>query len=388
MPQFGSSSAQDGPPQILVNQTSPYNSLRLVVAWDGATTTAYLLDEPAGGLRTALWLANHVPAPDEFNPDDMTVNHAPVMPAGQTVHPDGRAPLDPAALRVIWFEEGDGLALVEGSEALAVIPGWVDPEAGFPGFTRDAVGRTRLGWEFGSTIEALAARVRLADRYWSWRAAKDAWSGYQQHILSRLTERLGTGTRYWAADGGRMPSLGVSEHCTDDLPYRFVSTVGMSCQRMPQVDREVQDAAQVSRIELAMATPRTVDRPDAAVEALTAPLAGASAGAAPQLLAWLGQFPWREVTWLDHGHTIAWTGTEPFPMGPEYVGVLLLEDPELLGGPPPPDLRGITVDEDTVRWLWLVPLTASEFKTVEELGVDPVVGRLRVEGRTWIAPVP
>ena len=387
MPQFGSS-PQDGPPQILVNQTNPYNSLRLVVAWDGATTTAYLLDEPAGSLRTALWLANHVPAPDTFNPDDMTVAHAPLMPAGQTVHPGGRTTVDPTALRVIWFEEGDGLALVEAGEALAVIPGWVDPEAGFPGFTRDAVGRTRLGWEFGDTIEALAARVRLADKYWTWRATKDAWSGYQQTMLTRLVERLGEGTRYWAADGGTMPSLGVSEHRDPELPYRVVSTVGMSCQRMPQVERDVQDAARVARIELAMATPPTVESPDAAVEVLATPMAGASAGAAPQLLAWLGQMPWQEVTWLDHGSTIAWTGTAPFPMGPDYVGVLLLDDPALLGGPRPPDLSGVTVDDDAVRWLWLVPLTASEFKTVEELGVDPVVGRLRVEGRTWIAPVP
>jgi len=387
MPQFGSSS-HDGPPQIIVNQTNPYGSLRIVVAWDGATTTAYLLDEPAGSLRAALWLANHVPAPAVFTMDDMTTAHAPVMPAGATVHPQGREPLDPTALRVIWFEEGDGLALVEGGEAMAVIPGWADPEAGFPGYSRDAVGRTRLGWEFDESIEALAARVRQADRYWTWRATKESWSGYQQTLLNQLSRRVGQETRYWVADGGRMPSLGVSEHRPPGLEYRFVSTIGMSCQRMPQVERDMQYAERVARIELAMATPLTWLDPDDALDLLAAPLAGASAGGAPQLLAWLGQFPWRELTWLEHGNTVAWTGTAPFPMGPEYVGVLLLDDPSLLGGPEPPDLSGITVDRDPVHWLWLVPLTAVEFKTVEDLGVDPLVGRLRVEGRTWVAPVP
>jgi hypothetical protein len=387
MPQFDSEQ-QDGPPQILVNLTNPYDSLRLVVAWDGATTTAYLLDEPAGSLRTALWLANHVPGPEVFDPEDMTVAHAPVMPAGSTVHPGGRQPLDPSTLRVIWFEEGDGLALVEGAEALAVIPAWVDPEAGFPGFTRDAVGRTRLGWEFGDTIDALAARVRLADKYWTWRTTEHAWSEYQQTLLDHLVERLGEGTRYWAADGGRMPSLGVSEHLAPGLPYRVVSTIGMSCQRMPQVEREVQDAAHVARIELVMATPVVEAQPDTAVDALATPLAGGSAGAAPQLLSWLGQLPWRDVTWLAHGHTVPWADAQEFPMGPEYAGVLLLDDPTLLGGPQPPDLSGIAIESDPVRWLWVVPLTAEEFQTVEELGVDPVVGRLRVEGRTWVAPAP
>lgn len=386
MPQFGSS-PHDGPPQILINETNPYGSLRLLVAWDGAVTTAYLLDEPVGTVRTVLWLANHVPAPPSFEQQDATLEHAPVMPANATVHPRGRTPLDPATLRVIWFEEGDGLALVEGGEALAVIPAWVDPEAGFPGYSRDAVGRTRLGWEFGGTIESLAARVRLADKYWSWRSREEAWSGYQQNLLTHLGERLGESTRYWGADGGRMPSLGISEHRSGGGAYRVVSTIGMSCQRMPQVERDARDVGPLARVELVMATPVPVPQPDAPVDVAAAPMAGGAAGGAPHLLGWLGQRPWRELTWFDHGQTVAWTGTAPFPMGPDYVGVLMLAEPTLLGGPPPPDLRGFSMDSDPVRWLWLVPLTAGEFKTAEELGVDPIVGRLRVEGRTWIAPV-
>ena len=385
MPQSGSSSP-DGPPQILVNQTNPYGSLRLVVAWDRATTTAYLLDEPAGSVRSVLWLANHVPAPENFDADEVTFEHAPIMPENATTHPAGREPLDPSTLRVIWFEEGDGLALVEGSEALAVIPGWVDPGAGFPGFSRDAVGRTRLGWEFGGAIDALAARVRLADQYWTWRATPNAWSGFQQELLSHLSHRIGQGKRYWAADGGRMPSIGISEHRGDHARFRVVSTVGMSCQPMPQAEHDAAgEADPPSRIELAIATPPVEDQPDAAVDVLSTPLAGASAGAAPEVLTWLGQFPWRELTSLGHGHTVAWADTTPFPMGPDYHGVLLLDDPALLGGPTPPDLDGHAVEGDPVRWLWLVPLTAVDFKTVEELGVDPVVGRLRIEGRTWVA---
>jgi hypothetical protein len=385
MPQFGW--PQDGPPQILVNQTNPYGSMRLLVAWDGAVTTAYLLDEPAGTVRTVLWLANHVAAPRRLEPDDLTLEHAPVMPAESTVHPLGRGPLDPTSLRVIWFEEGDGLALVENGEALAVIPGWVDPDAGFPGFSRDAVGRTRLGWEFGDAMDALATRVRLADRYWTWRTNPNAWSSYQRTVLTHLRQRLGEGSRYWSADAGRMPSLGVSEYTVEGA-YRVLSTVGMSCQRMPQVDRDAPDIGPLARIELAMATPILASGPDPTTDMLSSPLAGALAGAGPQLLAWLGQLPWRTLTWFDHGDTVAWTGTAPFPMGAQYVGVLLLSDPSLLTGPQVPDLGGMVLDEDPVRWLWLVPLTAGEFKTTEDLGVDPVVGRLRVEGRGWVAPAP
>jgi len=108
------------PPAVtLLDSVSPYGSRRLTVEFDGATTAAYLRDETT--VIVATWLANHFRAPRTTDPDRINAGQAPVMPEGRTRHPRGRPPLDPATLQALWFEEGDGVALLERGTLLAVI---------------------------------------------------------------------------------------------------------------------------------------------------------------------------------------------------------------------------------------------------------------------------
>jgi hypothetical protein len=111
-----------------------------------------------------------------------------------------------------------------------------------------------------------------------------------------------------------------------------LSTVGMSCQRMPTVEQWIDSPDTYARIELAVATHE--DPRDAAL-----------------LLVWLAQYPWHSVTWLGHGHTAKWYH-EPatFPFGPDYTGVLLDAEP-----PGMSDMSGFTFGGEAVRWLWLSP---------------------------------
>ncbi len=109
----GNLAARPGRPEILLTSDSPYGSRRLVVEYDGITTAAYVYDQTA--VIAAVWLANHQPAPAAADPAQVEAGQAPVMPAGHTRHPGGVPPLDPHILRPLWFEEGDGVALVEGA---------------------------------------------------------------------------------------------------------------------------------------------------------------------------------------------------------------------------------------------------------------------------------
>lgn len=117
-------SGPDPYPQVatLLDSVSPYGSRRLTVEFDGATTAAYLHDETT--VIAATWIANHVRAPRTTDPSRLNAGQAPVMPASRTNHPRGRPPLDPVTLQALWFEEGDGVALLERGTLLAVIPGW------------------------------------------------------------------------------------------------------------------------------------------------------------------------------------------------------------------------------------------------------------------------
>ncbi|RJL21748.1 suppressor of fused domain protein [Bailinhaonella thermotolerans] len=352
---------------VVVSDISPYGSRDLVVEYDGVTSVAYLRDPASEAVRGAVWLANHVPAPAAVDLGRVSAGMVPPMPASATRHPSGRPPLNPAELGVLWFEEGDGVALLERGELLAVIPGWGDPARGMPGYARDALGETPLAWPLAEALEGLGPRVDKAGSYWRWRRGEGAWETFQQFIMGHLDTRLGPGARYWDAGGDLLPTVGITEHPpARDRAYTMLSTVGMSCQRMPTVEQYVEDPGSYARIELAIAT------------------RGDSKQAA-RLFLWLARYPWHSVTWLGHGHTAKWYH-EPatFPLGHAWQGVLMLADVRRLPGPEVPDLSGFSFGGDPVTWLWLIPITEAERRIATERGHEALRAHLTAQRRSWV----
>ncbi len=350
----------------LLDSVSPYGSRRLTVEFDGATTAAYLHDDTSP--IAATWVANHVRAPRSTDPDRLNAGQAPIMPAARTRHPRGIPPLDPVSLHALWFEEGDGVALLEQGVPLAVLPGWSDSSRGMPGYSRDVIGQTPFGWSLEDAIEGLGPRMERASEFWQWRNSAAGWGKFQQAALTHLTARLGPGAHYWDGAPGKRPAIGISERPpAPGRPYTVLSTVGMSAQRMPVVEQVVDDPTDYSRIELAVAT--------------TLP-----SGVAALVFLWLAGYPWREVTWFGPGHSVRWYDQPSnFPLGGGYEGVLLLDDPSGLSGPRVPDLSGFSVDGDPVRWLWIIPISERSRLLAKEHGSATLVAQLAAENRSWIA---
>jgi len=353
----------------LLDSVSPYGSRRLTVEFDGATTVAYLHDEST--VIAATWIANHVRAPRTPDTSRLNAGRAPLMPAAHTRHPRGRPPLDPGMLQALWFEEGDGVALLERGTLLAVIPSWSDMNEGMPGYSRDVIGRTPFAWSLDDAIDGLGPRVERAIGFWRWRESAAGWGKFQQATLAHLTSRLGPGAHYWDGAPGRRPALGISERPpVHGRPYTVLSTVGMSAQRMPFVERVVDDPTEYARIELAVAT--------------TLP-----SGVAALVFLWLAGYPWRAVTWFGPGHSVRWYDKPSnFPLGGGHEAVLLLDDPSPLPGPPVPDLSGFTVDDDPVRWLWIIPISERSRLIAKDHGSTALVGQLAAERRGWIVKPP
>ncbi len=349
---------------VLLDEESPYGSRRVTVEYDGATTAAYLHD--TGGAIAATWIANHTPAPPTVDLAVLSAGQAPRMPADHTKHPQGRPLLDATALRAVWLEEGDGVAVLENGAPIAVIPGWSDMATGMPGYARDVIGQTPFGWSLDQAMEGLGPRIAGAQRFWRWRT--DEWGSFRQAVFGHLLNRLGPGGSYWDVSAGRQPLVGVSERPpTAQRPYTVLSTVGMSCQRMPVIEQSGDGLAGQARIELALAT--------------TMP-----SGAAARIFLWLGQYPWRQVTWLGAGHSVPWyhePGT--FPLGGGNTGVLLLDDPSRLLGPEVPRLDGFAVSGAPVRWLWLVPVSERERMLAAERGSASLVTQLAAQRRSWVS---
>jgi hypothetical protein len=350
---------------VLLESVNPYASRRLTVECDGRTTAAYVHDRHSA--IAATWVANHGPAPESVDPAQLASGEPPMMPAAHTKHPAGRPYLISGALRALWFEEGDGVALLENGDLLAVLPGWSDVSRGMPGYCRDVVGQTPFGWSLDDAMEGLGPRVSAAAEFWRWRADPSSWAGFRQAVLGHLLNRLGPGARYWNISGSQQPPAGVSERPpTRRRSYTVLSTLGMCCQRMPVAEQFGPVAASAARIELALAT--------------TMPSA-----AAARIFLWLAQYPWREMTWLGDGHTLAWYH-EPatFPLGGGKSAVLLLSDPSALPGPEVPDLSGFVFAGEPVRWLWVIPVSARERLLARDRGPASLVTQLAAHRRSWV----
>jgi suppressor of fused protein SUFU len=354
-------------PVTLLESFSPYGSRKVTVDYDGQVTAAYLHDDAA--VISATWIANHRPAPQATDQARLDAGRAPLMPAACTKHPGGRPPLQASALEALWFEEGDGVAILEHGRPLAVIAGWSDMDRGMPGYSSDVIGQTPFGWSLDDAAEGLVPRLERSRAFWRWRQSADGWSQFQAALFGHLQTRLGPGGHYWDASAGKQPLTGVTERApAPHRPYTVLSTVGMSCQRMPAVEQVLDDPSEYARIELAVAT--------------TLPSAQAA-----RVFLWLATYPWHAVTWFGPGHSVRWyhePSTFPLGGGEGYESVLLLDSPGALAGPPPPDLSGFAFGGDRVRWLWVVPISERDRQLAKERGSATLVNRLAAQHRSWI----
>ena len=154
--------------RVLLSDTSPYGSRVLEVEHDHVATAAYLRRKD-GKTVAASWVANHREAPQHADLARLNAGQVPAMPSGRTRHPRGRPALDPKSLQVVWFEEGDGAALLEDGRPLCVIPGWSDIDRGVPGYSREAIGRSPFAFALDDEIEDLGPRIQQAQAFWDWR---------------------------------------------------------------------------------------------------------------------------------------------------------------------------------------------------------------------------
>jgi len=354
-------------PRVLIAEVNPYGNLEAMVEDDGRTVYLYLqhVTDDGWGLRP-VWVANHLPAPEGRDMDAMEAGMAPLMPREGTHFPQGGPALDEDRLSLVWFEEGDGAALLEGDRPVAIVAPW-SGEGGFPGYSAAAVGTQELAWELGEALDTLGERVKRAAAYWRWREQDESWEEIREAQLDHLERHLGPHRRYWAADGGTFPPGAVVQFTPPSHPGVFVyTTLGMSAQAMPRVEMHYEDPAPCRRVELALGA--RDDSPEFA-----------------RTLSWAMGMPWRDCNWLGDGHTISW---DEAPAG----GVLLLAQPPAAGRAgllrrplPPPSLPGFTDRSgDPVTYLWLMKISLEEQSYAEKHSSAKLAAVLERNGRGWL----
>ncbi len=357
-------------PELLMRQSSPYGTRRASVLVGEGDLYLYLEDLAAGPspeTASVVWVANHAPAPKE--PGITAAPGAPPrMGASGTRHPEGCPPLDPSA-HLVWFEEGDAVALVDKQGPVAVIPSWGGRD-GFYGYARHAQGRCDLAWEMDDEAqEAFDRKVVESKGHWAWRALP-AWPEIKARGLRHLEARLGPEETSWPIGETRFPEMIASRHRlrsdrSGDRDVWVTATTGLSAQRMPGVELYLDEPDAASRIELVIARP-------------------AADQAAADLLGALASIPFGRCTWLGEGHTIGGTRGSYADFGADKASVLLTAFPPTLDGTPAPDLSGLTQRNDPVTYLWVLLVDEEVFETARSRDAHTALAQYSSQGGSWL----
>lgn len=362
-------------PEVLLQETSPYRTRRASLLRGPTDTYLYLEDltGPAPETRSAVWVENHMSAAPGIAvappavlaaTDGDQAAEPPRMGALGTRFPDGCPPLGPN-LGLIWFEEGDGVALVDEHGVVAVIPGWAGEEDFF-GYSRNAVGRSILAWApTPPEMEALTSKAKDSREFWEWRTA-DGWPHVRSAAQAHASSRLGAAIHTWPVSGGDLPEMIATRHRLAEDIWVTVTT-GLCAQRMAGVEQFLDDPDQFSRVELAIAR----RRPDGEVDDLVAALAG---------------IPFGRCTWLGDGHTVGGRPGSYPAFGPDRAAVLLSRDPPSGEGPEPPDLSGLVVRGEGVTYLWVLVIDELTFAIARGRDATAALEHLRTRGETWVHP--
>jgi hypothetical protein len=339
----------DSTAEVLLEQTSPNGNIAAIVESNGSSVYFYLFgsrDIPFG--MRSCWVRNLLPAPSQLEVDSMaTKGSPPLLPAPYCAHRDGAPAPRSTELSVVWFEQGDAAALLEGDQILAIIPAWSGVN-GFDGYARDCIAESPIARPLRNPdTNVLFARVERARNYWSsW--DDNPWPAYADAQIKAYQSALGEYTKYFAIDGGNWPPKAMLRYDRSDAV--IFTTVGISLRPMPRVEMNVKDPTQVQRVELAMAIdPRLADA--LALQQLGQYISGQSS------------LPWRQYTFFDEGHTLPCDSIPVGHSGNAFTSILFTRVPK---GAPRFGLPNYR--DGLVTTLWMLPITDRELLVAKELG--------------------
>ncbi len=336
--------------EILLEDIGPNGNIQAIVESTAQATYFYLHGavETDFGVRS-VWVRNHGAAPDVLDVAAMQAGEPPANPAPYCRHPQGLPQLERDKLFVIWLPEGNGAALYDEQQPLAIIPPWSGTEE-FHGYASECLGEGPVAWEL-TEDNVLFDRFRAARDYWRQWEGGQVWREVQSTLMRDAESQLGTHSNYYAIDGGCWPPKAILRIPRDACTV-FV-TVGVCVRPQPNVEMYSEDPELLRRVELGVALPS--HWPADAERRVAAYLSGQS------------NLPWDQYSWLGPGHTVpcdAWCNRQ-------FTYALLQHDHPAL---PPVSLSAQF--GDPVQILWFLPITEAEREIAIEQGSQQLASQL------------
>ena len=315
--------------ETLLFETSPFGTIDAIVEHDGRVVYFYLNEHrdasgtAAGkfGMR-ACWVRNLQRGPLVLDKEQMAGGAPPLMPRNDCRDQEAQQVPQADSLEVVWFEEGNGAALLEvdaesRKQTIAVIPPWSGVD-GFHGYSLNCAYETPLAWPLPIN-ESLSRRIDRAADFWSsFTKESSPFPALQSQQMEIYESRFGDSAsqQYYAIDGGRFPPRGLIRYETST--ETCLLTVGMSLCPQPAIELALENPSAQRRIELGVRLPHGDSGLDEA-------LIDAAMGS---LSSW-ASYPWRNHSWLGADHTIdfAATNTKAKLFPDEHFKLSFRDDP-------------------------------------------------------------
>jgi hypothetical protein len=357
---------------MIYQETNPYASLTAYLEDDGRTVYLYLQSEfnPEWKIR-ALWIKNRIEAPTSRSKEDFSSGKAPILCKDELTSDSNTDEIHSEDVHFIWTEEGDGVALFIKEELFAFLPPWsgINSILGYSKFARiDTIVANPLG---SSSHGILAERVEASRKFWEHRAHHTTWKNIQSKRLDFLESKLGKHTKYWSADGGKFPLVGIAKFEPVEFPDTVVySTIGMSAQNMPTVELYHKDYENYARVEIIFAIKKL--EPDKSETWI------------PHFYGELIRFPWGMVKWLGHGHTISITRKDPDSLYLNFNSAVLknLNHSDKKNHP---DLTGLLSESNSeIQFLAILPVSDEEAYWIHSEGSQKFFGQAEIKNIYWV----
>lgn len=338
-------------PEIIIESNSPVCDIQAFVEKTDTCYYLYLWGNPTSEQRyiKLCWICNRTKAPKTLDTKAMQKGQAPMMPEEFVAHDLNGMELDADKLELVWFAEGDAVSLLSDGQLICVIPGWAGEENQFYGYSKYAKGMGNYAWELTNAEPVLMKRTKENREFWA-AFDTDYWTKVQSLHIEALEHFFGKHEKYFAIDGGKFPPKALVTGTRDGVVYGI--TAGVSLIPMPKTEQYFQEEelAKHHRIEFGFATIEQ-HRPLSKMFYST--------------MSSLAAYPWKEVTFFAHGHTI------PFRNIKGYEAILFV-NPRLVPELEQPDYRSLTGDESL---LWLIPLTSQEYEFAMNEGSQALIER-------------
>jgi hypothetical protein len=361
----------------LYQETNPYGSFTAYLEEDERTTYLYLQCEnnPEWGIKS-LWIRNHIEAPASRNPNDFHEGLAPILVQSEVANIEGMPSIQADEIHFIWTEEGDGVFLFLGDDMEAFLPAWSGLQNlhGYAiGAKEDSITASPLG---DPKNGAIYDRMILSRKYWEDRSHTNSWNQIQKHRMDYLESIFGKHNKYWSADGGKYPQLGIASFQSDHFPnLKIFSTIGMSAQNQPSIELYHKSYNKFSRIELILffQIPEHSDRSEEWIQ---------------HLLGEMIKFPWNTGNWFGHGHTLGMNRRDPDQLYLNFSACMLRNLSHPSEYPLPsnhPKLDSLLSENgEPVNFLALIPITDEEKLICHTDGSKKIIDALDQKNLFWI----